>query len=73
MVRNTEMTLRHQLYTAARLLANEQAVNRVLRRHLEESMANDPYHVEYDTNPTVIVDHDRIDDAADLIERTAEL
>ena len=71
MVRNTEMTLRHQLYTAARLLANEQAVNRVFRRQLE--YYQDSLGISYNLHPTVIVDHDRIDDAADLIERTAEL
>ena len=67
------MTLRHQLYTAARLLANEQAVNRVLQAHLADVMRLDVHRTYYELEPTVIVDHDRIDDAADLIERTAEL
>ena len=65
MVRNTEMTLRHQLYTAARLLANEHAIARVLQTRLEDLLL---FAVE---RPVVIVDDDRVQQAYELILRLA--
>lgn len=63
--------LQREHYAAIRLLANERALSRELRRQLAIAIAEHRYRDDFDLDPIVILEEGRIVAAADLIEITA--